>query len=135
MPLVTLANEIIRLSLDGHRTPVLVTPSCLALRRTFFVELVDAIVGRADRATRLDWYRPVPNSFSLIGDRLARHFAGRVSRAIAARVDRCEPRSCLQITASIARPPTNNQVIVVGICDQQMPLPKWATAIRLVGDS
>jgi hypothetical protein len=133
MPLEELADEIIRLSEHCASTPVLVTPSYLSLRLPFFAELAGALADKTGRPIRIDWCRPMPNCFSLIGDSFASARAARVNRALRSRLSGRRSTAALQLTSSIARPGGVRRDLVVGLCDHRVSLPPWTTAIRLGG--
>lgn len=131
MPLRQLADEIIRLSERYRSTPVLVTPTYLSLRKRFFLELVGTLVEETDRSIRIDWYRGIPSLFSLVGDQIASAHAASMNRTLASLMSGHEATAKIQITGLIARPGGMERDLVIGLCDQQLALPTWATPIRL----
>jgi hypothetical protein len=137
MPLQQLAEEIIRLSQRRASTPVLVTPKYLSLRKRFFLELIGTLAANTERSMRIDWYRPMPGNFSLVGDWIAAARVSITNRAIASMMaGKASGNSCIcriQVTASIGRPGGISRELVIGLCDERLELPPWASAIRLGG--
>jgi hypothetical protein len=133
MPLQEIADEIIRLSQRRGSTPVLVTPNYISLRPRFFLELVDTLACKSDQSIRIDWYRPMPGLFTLVGDRIARARAGHINRSLDAIMAGRPLSASIQITASIARPGGPNRNLVIGLCDHRLILPTWTTRIYLGG--
>lgn len=130
-PLDLLASQILGLSGHRGRTPVLVAPPFLSLRRRFFVELVRSLAAKTTRPIRIDWYRPVPNAASVVTDALATWSVARTNRAIAAIAEPTKPLAVMQMTVAISRPGGVHRDLVVGWCAKPMPLPPWTTEIRL----
>lgn len=130
MPLHQLADEIVRLNEQHRSTPVLVTPRYLSLRKSFFVDLVVTLFEKTGRSIRIDWCRGMPSPFSLVGDRIASVRAARMNRALAS-LTSIGATARFQINGLVARPSGVGGDLVIGICDQQLTLPGWATPIRL----
>jgi hypothetical protein len=130
-PLDWLAQTVVRLSDQRASTPVLVTPRYLSLRKPFFIELVRTLSQLSNRPIRVDWYRRVPSVISLGSDAAARLWLSGINRTIASIAPPDQPIGMMQITATISRPGGIFRDLVVGWCDDQLPLPAWATAIHL----
>jgi hypothetical protein len=139
MPLSQLADEIVRQSRQMTCTPVLVTPSYMSLRTPFFVQLVDAVWQRSRRAVRIDWYRdPGTHLLGWLATAWARQQARAINRCLrestaARRRADLTSLGSIAVTASIARPDSRSNQVVVGLCHDRMKLPSWCSAIRLYG--
>ncbi|TWU60060.1 hypothetical protein Poly51_03340 [Rubripirellula tenax] len=135
MSLDLLAREIVRLSVHGGTTPVLVTPSYLSFRPEFFRQFVSAVASRTDRTVRIDWLRTGRGISAVIGDRMAARQAAKITRML--RGDTPASHS-IELSSSIGRPDGSSSrarsELVIGLCDNRQPLPPWATAISL-GDN
>lgn len=121
-----LARQIVRLSDEHGSTPVLVLPPYLSLRRPFYESLVAELSEQTQRPIRFDWCRPTTGLTAAISDRVAQFRAARLSRSISRVTD-----AVFVLTASIARPGGPRRDLVIGLCDEQLPLPPWTTPIRI----
>jgi hypothetical protein len=139
MPLGQLADEIVRQSREMTHTPVLVTPSYLSLRTPFFVHLIDAIGQRSRLPVRVDWYRdPGSHLLGLMASIAARQQAKSINRRLRNAAGSNQSHTpttvgSIEITASIARPGSAPDLLVVGLCDDRIELPSWTAAVRLSG--
>lgn len=121
-----LAEQIVRLS-DAHgSTPVLVLPTYLSLRQPFYESLARELADQTDRPIRFDWCRTHQGFTAAIGNRVAQWRAARVSRTLRRVAD-----AAVVLTASIARPGGRHRDLVIGLCDDRLPLPPWTTPIRI----
>lgn len=139
MPLGQLADEIVRQGRILTHTPVLVTPWYLSLRTPFVVQLIDAIGQRSPHPVRVDWYcDPGSHLLGLLASIAARQQARSINRCLrlAAGSDpapSATPVGSIELTASVARPGSEPNLLVVGLCDDRIELPSWTTAVRLTG--
>ena len=127
MPLGQLADEIVRQSREMTHTPVLVTPSYLSLRTPFVVHLIVAVGQHSRHPVRVDWYRdPGSHLPVLLASIAARQQAKSINRRlrIAAGSDqargstRPQPHrsvGSIELTASVARPGSEPNLVVVGL--------------------
>ena len=142
MSLAALASLVVRSGASGLRTPVLVVPPSLSLKRQFFVALCDELIiashgqqgDRADavssqlQAIQIDWVRGRGDLWSVISDRLARKWGER----IAAHVTKSSGVPCrFQLSASISRPSPQRQALVLGLSDTHVALSPWTHPIYL----
>ncbi len=134
-PLIGLATELIRIRDDRRTTPVLVTPNYLALRPAFYVGLAEALFECDQTSVRYDWHRVGAASLlRVFGDMVAQRYAEAVNRSLesAARKTSHPARLCrMQVTSSIGRPSRKGAELIIGISDETLELPSWATPIAL----
>lgn len=133
MPLQSLATEIVRLSERHALTPVLVMPSYLSLREAFFIELCTALSQQTQRPIRIDWLLPqtlgmLKTPIDLIRTPMTQRRIARMNRQLHAVH---AATASIQVTATIARPASLNQSLVIGCCAQHQTLPDWTIEIRL----
>lgn len=135
MPLRQLSTEIIRLTQPAVQTPVLVTPGFLSVRPAFLIALIAALAEQTDRTIRIDWLRTGTGLRGVVGDRIAAIQAARVNRTLAAVLSNRHTTASIQLTASIGRPGGRDHGLVIGICQDDQPLPSWAAPIRLAASA
>lgn len=133
--LQAIAGEMVRLSETSGKTPVLITPRYLSLRTIFLVELVKSMATQTNRDLRIDWCRPVPSTWSLVGDQAARVRSKAINRSLENASRDLGLTASLQITASIARPGGANRELVIGWCNELFQLPMWTIPIYLSGQA
>ncbi len=121
-----LAATVLTLSHEQGSTPVLVLPVYLSLRDPFFVALARELARTTDRSIRFDWCRPSIGIASSFTNRVARYRCSRLTKGLAKFAD-----ACMVVTATIGRPGGQNRDLVVGLCDENLELPSWTTAIRI----
>ncbi len=146
MSLAALASLIVRSGQNGLRTPVLVVPPSLSLKRRFLVALCDQLIiayqgKRADRCDagcsqlqviQIDWVRGRGGLWSVITDPLARKWVD----SIAAQVSTSSGVPCqFQLSSSISRPSPQRQALVWGLSDTDLALSPWTHPIYLSGSS
>ena len=125
-PLGELAEQILRLSDEHGSTPVLVLPVHLTLRRPFYESLARELSRHTDRPIRFDWCHADAGWTAWITRRLAQWHATHLTQAL-----RQAANAALVLTASIARPGGPRRDLVIGVCDERLPLPPWTTPIRI----
>ncbi len=138
MSLRPLAQAILRSHHDASRTPVLVTPACVSLKREFICTLCDELVRSSENAgaesvsretpsIQIDWVRG-GGVWSVLSDPLARMWAERVAGAISRS---CGVSARFQITTTISRPLSQRRAWVFGLCETRVPLSPWTLPIYL----
>jgi hypothetical protein len=135
VPFTGLAEEIILLSQNGRKTPVLVTPRYLTVRNRFLFELSRELLAcesfqRSDSRMqlRIDWLC----NASLLRQRFARWRTKWINAAIQ-RNEGLGDRAVVVVSASIGRRGLADNTVVLGFCDEDQDLPTWAQKIQLIG--
>lgn len=138
MSLRALAQDILRSHRDALRTPVLVIPIYVSLKREFICALCDQLVNAGDMAgeesvsvetssIQIDWVRG-GGVWSVLSDPLARMWAERVAGKISGSAG---VSARFQVTTTVRRPMPQGRELVFGLCDTRVPLSPWTCPIYL----
>lgn len=142
MPLEELAKQIAHRGQRANVTPVLVTPNYLALRRPFFVNLVECLWECSIDQVRIDWLADLRGRLGtgLWSAARLKSQARAVNRSLRRKcVDRSShssdsrPAGTIEVTATLGRPTVDVGGIVLGVADERIVLPHWSDPITLSG--
>ena len=125
MSLDELADEVIHVS--RYKTPVLVTPEHVSLRKPFFLEMADCLKRRCARPIRFDW---LTTSHSIA----AQIWKAPLERFAVSSIDQSLRRNdfgSIETTMLIASREAAPECFVVGISHAGDQLPTWTAPIRL----
>jgi hypothetical protein len=135
MSLAALAQQITTIAARGETTPVVVTPTYLSLRSRFVAGLACELIRQdAVRSVQIDWccgHRRTLHRHWL--RRQAKRSRSLLGQSMLEARGSCDVhrQASIAITSVIARPPAEQGKLVVGLCNDQLELPRWTTAIRL----